>query len=380
MNSQRMVIHQFHYSVAPGDAVTNQMFFIQETLAAAGVGGEIFCKESKGAIAERVKPFGEKVWNGDLLLVHHSHGNPILKDVLRVEIPKALVYHNVTPSHFSSHDPYIAELSDLGRKQLSLFRGECVALFADSQYNAGELREAGLGDSEILPLFHLELSEKPRPAKARRGPLRLLFVGRVTTHKNQALLVEVAHALSRVMGIACEMNLVGGQDPLYGNYVRLLTRALEVEDSVRLPGKVPDEALARYFANADAFVCTSLHEGYCIPLVEAMKHRVPVFSFANTGMRETLGDAGVILKTSRPHKIAEIVAAVLENNDAVQAIRRSGDLRLKQISEIQNRERVPELLIDVVRRLRHSHHALAAPKRKREPHAPKRHPTPTATL
>ena len=357
MSAQRITIHQFHYSITRSDAVTNQMFFIQQSLKEVGIGGEIFAKEIRDVPASRAKPLAaESLWGCDLLLLHHSHGNPALDEILKVDVPKALVYHNITPEKFFQHDPYIAQLCRLGRKQLPLIRRAVVANFADSQFNSWELETQGFPRSPKLPLFHLG-SDAPPVRKKKRGkgaPRTLLFVGKLAPHKNQALLVKVCYYLNRFSGQSWDLVLVGGKDPIYGEYVRSLAKVLGVLPHVRFVGRADDREVEKYYRQADAFVCVSLHEGFCVPLVEAMKAGVPIFALPLAAVKETLGGAALQLKTQKPHRIAAIIAAALEKDRYPRAILKTQARRLQQMRPLQSKARVQKLCMKLVEALRAS--------------------------
>jgi glycosyltransferase involved in cell wall biosynthesis len=356
-----MCIHQFHYATAAGDAVTNQMRFIRDSLREAGVTGEIFARENKAPAEYGIRAFlPEALWNADLILVHHSHGNPALSSLLRIEIPQALIYHNVTPARFFQHDPYIARLCELGRRQLKEFRDAVVATFAVSRYNARELEALGFPEPRLFPLFHLEslpAARRPRPKRAKSAapgtPLELLFVGKLAPHKNQALLIETLYYLHRAFPGKYRLVLVGREDPIYGDYLRQLARALRVEGHVRFTGRVSQEELTHAYESAAAYVSTSRHEGFGVPLVEAMLHAIPVLALPSSGVKETLGLAGVRLETRLPHRIAEIVDTVLERPAACRQILRGQATRLRVLKQFHNRQRVQSLLIDLVHDLRH---------------------------
>src|SRR5688572_13447070 len=104
--TQGITVHQFHYHANTGDAITQQMRFIQNALKEIGIDGEIYAKKFPRKLLPQIKSFQkERLWNADLLLIHHSFGNPAFDELARVEIPKAIVYHNITPAEFYGHDP-----------------------------------------------------------------------------------------------------------------------------------------------------------------------------------------------------------------------------------------------------------------------------------
>lgn len=79
-----------------------------------------------------------------------------------------------------------------------------------------------------------------------------------------------------------------------------------IEEMMRvLPAKLRDrifwvegltnEQLAYVYRNASLFLCTSGHEGYCLPVREALDLGVPVATFPQPAVEETLDGQGVVL-------------------------------------------------------------------------------------
>ena len=338
----KAVVHQFHYSVAPGDAITQQMLLIRNVLKKAGIEGEIFAVENRFPERPIRRYSPEAMGDGSLLLLHHSQGNPSLEELLRLPVPCALMYHNITPEEFYRHDPYIAHLSHLGREQLLLLRRRVVATYAASAYNAFELKTLGFGECPVLPLVDLSERRPSRAKEKKNGPI--LFVGRIAPHKNQALQIKSYYYLRRIWKDAPELVLVGGGDPFYLRYLKLLTKGLQLDGNVRFAGKISAEALAELYRDARAFLCTSLHEGFCVPLVEAMCAGVPVFALPLTGAKGTLGGAGLQLLSRKPHRIAEALFVTLNRPEAVKAILLGQEQRLKQLAREQTPGRVTELV------------------------------------
>jgi glycosyltransferase involved in cell wall biosynthesis len=353
MNEPCLQVHQFHHSVSQADAVTNHLFFIQECLREIGVGGDIFAAETHQLEGNRVHPWTPDTFiDGDLLLIHHSQGNPWLREVLTAEVPKAVVYHNITPPRFFAHDPYLADLCRMGRRQLPLLRDSVLMGFAVSDYNAAELRAAGFSKVDRLPLHDLETAEVSAAFRRPGRTLDLLFVGKLTPHKNQALLIQTLYFLKAILQTPLRLTLVGREDRIYGEYLRLLTRALGLQKEVRFTGPVSAAQLGKYYRSANAFLCPSQHEGFCVPLVEAMLHRVPVFALPQPGVKETLRGAGVECRTQKPHELAEIIAGVLEDPHAIKAILVGQQRRLRALGQTQKAARVQSALMDILQTLK----------------------------
>ncbi len=326
-----MKIHQYHYSISQGDAISNQMFLIQKTLSEKGIQGELYCGD---------KIDTAEIEKGNWLLIHHSQGNPHLENLLSLKIKKALVYHNVTPAEYFSHDSLLNHLCTLGRKQLSLFPEKVDRSFADSIYNAEELGPLSR-QTEILPLLDLK-PLKPQIAKSREK-LKALFVGRITPHKNQARLIEIARELENIK-TPVSLAIVGGSDPIYQTYLNALTRNLKVEDSVDFVGKVSDSELEMHYENADFFICMSLHEGFCIPLVEAMRYQIPVFALKSAAVPDTLGSAAIQFDDDNAFDVACTIKAVMENPKWKNQVIQSQNQRYESLLHFQNKNQIAKQL------------------------------------
>jgi glycosyltransferase involved in cell wall biosynthesis len=80
-----------------------------------------------------------------------------------------------------------------------------------------------------------------------------------------------------------------------------------VHECLELTGDISDGELASWYRRADVFVCGSLHEGFCVPLVEAMAFGVPIVSTAAGACAETIGDAGLVFEERDPWVLAEAI-------------------------------------------------------------------------
>lgn len=85
----------------------------------------------------------------------------------------------------------------------------------------------------------------------------------------------------------------------------------DLEDSVHLAGWVSDARLSAYYQCATIYAATSQHEGFCVPLVEAMAFGAPIVALAHAAVPETVGDAGVVLRDADPHVFASAVGELM---------------------------------------------------------------------
>jgi glycosyltransferase involved in cell wall biosynthesis len=192
---------------------------------------------------------------------------------------------------------------------------------ADSAFNEGELREAGYGHTAVVSLL-IDMTgggEPPDPALLARlgeakaaGGADFLFVGKVSPHKAPHDLVKMLAVYRRLYDPEARLHLVGS--PLgerYGPALDGFVERLGLTGAVTVTGSVPPAVLEAYYAMADVFVCASEHEGFCVPLVEAMGHGVPVVAYGVTAVPETVGQAGLVLDDKEPARFAAAVARVM---------------------------------------------------------------------
>ena len=78
-------------------------------------------------------------------------------------------------------------------------------------------------------------------------------------------------------------------------------------------GGVSQAELCTYYRLASAYLCLSEHEGFCVPLLEAMHFDVPVVAYAAAGVPGTMGDAGLLVQEKDFPAIAELTHRVVHD-------------------------------------------------------------------
>jgi glycosyltransferase involved in cell wall biosynthesis len=157
-----------------------------------------------------------------------------------------------------------------------------------------------------------ELARSLARRKEREGGSDLLYVGKISPHKAPHDLVKMLDVLRRTDDPAARLHLVGS--PLGETYepaLRAFIDELGLADVVHLAGSVSGAELEAYFRAADVFVMASDHEGFCVPLAEAMGHGVPIVAYGVTAVPETVGGAGLVLPDKSAVPFAAAVGRVL---------------------------------------------------------------------
>ena len=88
------------------------------------------------------------------------------------------------------------------------------------------------------------------------------------------------------------------------------------------------EILACY-RTADLFLCMSEHEGFCIPLVEAMLFEVPIAAYLSTGVTDTLGGSGFPIGRKDPLETAGILHYVMTHEEVRKRLVSEQNTRLR---------------------------------------------------
>ena len=306
-----MQVHQVLVSAAPGDAITNAAFEIHGLLSEA-VPSQMFARYVHPGLADKVRPLDHygmftgsaAVTGDDVIIFHASIGEPAVHSFL-LDRPErlVLVYHNISPAEpFVAYDPAYAGLLAGGRRELEALADRCVLALAVSEFNATELRQMGYRNVRVVPLIintTALLGLEPDEGMAEwlsgfEGPV-LLYVGQLMPHKRPDLLAKAFHVLSTYLAPHAQLLMPGaGRLPAYAERFRAFVRELNITN-LHLLGAVTGEQLVACFRRADAFVTASEHEGFCVPLVEAMAFDVPVVARRHAAIPETVGDAGLLL-------------------------------------------------------------------------------------
>ena len=338
---RRQAIHQFHSGSAYGDAVTNSMILTRAMLNSLGFVSDIFVEHIAPELGDKIKSYTE--WNAsadDVLLLHHSMGHDLDPWVSSLEAKKFLVYHNITPQEFFPPESPLRHYSSKGREQLHTFRTGIRAAIADSEFNAEELRSAGYTDVEVIPLLIDVPALQQRPWNSelvlRQAPMyTVLFVGRIAANKCQHDLVAVAAWLNKMLVRPFQVVCVGGFDAGDSYFQRVVSdvHASGLDGCFHFTGKISEADLYGWYRAADAFVCLSEHEGFGVPLIEAMAFDVPVIASRTSNIESTLGGAGFLVADKNHAAIAGLLCVLAEDGALRRAVVSEQRSRLWEFSQ-----------------------------------------------
>ncbi len=314
-------IHQLVAGYSNGDAISNEARAWRKVFRAWGHSSDIYC-EARRILPElrndtRDLADTATIRPDDIVILHLSIGSDANRVFQRLACRKAIIYHNITPPEFfRGYQEEIAGHLRRGREEMAALAGVARVNLADSRFNADELAAAGYENPRVLPLL-LDRSHWNGPAdrrivdELRDGFLNILFVGRCAPNKRIEDLLFALYFIQRYVRRDTRLIHVGSAAGLEGYQAMIKSKARELKvDHFITPGSVPANALRAYYQAADVFLCLSEHEGFCIPLLEAMGHGVPVLAYAAGAVEETLGGAGGIIRQKDFALIGETVQRI----------------------------------------------------------------------
>jgi glycosyltransferase involved in cell wall biosynthesis len=321
-----MIVNQWVPAAHKGDAIGDSARRVRDLLRAMGHRSEVYALTIDDALQGDVLPFGEpSAKAGELTIFHYALPSPMTAAFASLGSGRVLQYHNVTPAaYFAPYDPALFRLASLGREELGTLVGHVDLALGDSNYNRRELEAMGFARTGVFPIaVDTERMTQPvhRPALESildDGLVNFLFVGRIAPNKKIEDHIRLAEVYKRNVDAYYRFIFVGRYDvvPRYYSMIRALMSEFRLlNDRFVFTGAIPDEELAIYYRHAAVYISLSEHEGFCVPLVEAMAADVPVLAYAAAAVPDTLGGAGVQFAPKDLEYAAELLGSLAFDDD-----------------------------------------------------------------
>ncbi|PJZ62877.1 glycosyltransferase family 4 protein [Leptospira adleri] len=335
-------VQQFSAGFNPGDAISNEMLEIRNYLRELEYKGDIYSENigaSKLPFVKKYKTYNKS--SKDILFYHHSIHSGIFDFLRSFRSPRILIYHNVTPHHFfESYDLKMSYLLKKGREELKEMKDRFDLVFAVSKFNQAELEELGFRNVGILPITY-QLSQETLKIQKPVSPVKkILFVGRITPNKRQDDLIRLAHAYKTLYSDQFQFFLAGFSSRELFLYREELERMLDfygLRKNVLITGFLSDYELNNLYQEADVFVSMSEHEGFCVPLIEAMVHKIPILAFAGGAVPETLNGSGILFKEKNFPELAVLLDKILTDSEFKNRILLGQNQRLEEFKNIESK-------------------------------------------
>lgn len=358
-----MRVFQVLTTLSRGDAVSNDTRAIQKLLTDHGVRRSVIYAEHLDPkfISKTIKPYHvlPKVKKNDIMLYHLSTGTVLNEKIKDLPCRKIVIYHNMTPpDFFVPYSGQTAKLCSQGIEEAKSLKDTFEAGICDSQFNLDQLRSYGytcpLKVGPILVPFDDYDKEPDAELLAKMGGpaassdhavKNILFVGRIVPNKKPEDIMTMLYAYRQMYKEPVRLILAGSTQGMekYTARLRLYAKKLGLDDII-FTGHITFPQILAYYRSADVFVQLSEHEGFCVPLLEAMHFKIPIIAFDSCAMPETLGGTGILLHEKTPALMGQALHEALFNKELRSKIIEEQDERLKYFRY----ENVSKILLDEI--------------------------------
>jgi glycosyltransferase involved in cell wall biosynthesis len=345
-------IHQFVPMLHRADAVGRHTLRLRDVLVARGIPSHIYVEMDDPATLSETRPFARYEADaeaGDVLVYQYATASGMGPWLGTRTETLVVNYHNVTPPEYYAHwDNGMARHQLLAQTQLRELAPRAALGLAVSSFNEAELRAAGFRQTAVVPPAAM-LPAGAAPALAVRPPTRQgsrwLSVGRLAPNKAielavMALLVTQAHR-----DPTATLDVVGRS--AVSSYTAALQRFVDelgLRGAVTFSGAVSDDALVEHMSSADVLVVTSRHEGFGVPVLEAMSSGLPVVANEAGALPEVVGDAGLLVDARDPYALADAAVRAAADGDLRAALAIAAERRLAALNLPSAGERAVDVL------------------------------------
>lgn len=339
-----MEINQFHSGTAFGDAITNQMLEIQKLIISEGYESKIYAQHIDEKLKNKIVNIKKYKGNeDDILIIHHSMGFDGFDEIVNLPDKKIMIYHNITPEKYVENE-YIKKYIRIGLNQAEEYKKYVDYVIADSNYNRQELILMGHKNIDVMPVqvsidrFD-KVQENRNIINNYKDTTNILFVGRVVPNKCQEDVISSFANYVLNFNSNSKLFIVGDlSTDSYVNRLKKLCNTYGITNNVIFTGKVSEEDLKTYYLLADIFLCMSEHEGFGVPILEAMKMSVPVVAYRSSAIAETMGGAGVIVTDKKYLTIASLINEIISDDEFRNRIIENQQERIKKLENTDTKK------------------------------------------
>jgi glycosyltransferase involved in cell wall biosynthesis len=345
-------IHQFVPMLHRADAVGRHTLRLRDLLVARGIDSWIYVELVDPETEMETRPFFEYAQDaqrGDVDVYQYATASGIAPWLAQRRETLVVNSHNVTPpQYYAPWDNPLARHQLQAQIQLRQLAPRAALGIAVSAFNESELRDAGFGNTAVVaPAAMLPAETAPPPAGAPSGGgARWLMVGRMAPNKGielalMALLVAHGHG-----DPGATLEVIGR--PVVSSYTNALYRYVDelgLRGAVTFRGSVSDADLSGAMARADVLLVASQHEGFGIPVLEAMSAGLPVVANRTGALPEVVADAGVLVDARDPFEVAGAVAQLRADHARRAALVQAGRRQVTALDLPAAGDRAVDLLV-----------------------------------
>lgn len=332
-----MKIYQFLETFSDADAIGYHVLGIDRLLKNKGIETGIYTNnidEKSVGIAKYYRDF-EGGDEDTILLFHHSIGSDVFDYIKCLDGVKKLIFHNITPPAYFKNRPDFMKMLEKGYRQMSEFDRVFTNATCDSDFNKKILKYYGYqNEITVIPPFVNLTNKFGVPEKKRKSKrYKILYVSQIAPHKNQKKLVKIFNTYQKYFNKNSELYIVGGfclQDPYY----KELLAEVSKNNSIYLTGKISLAELKSLYESSHLFLSMSEHEGFSVPLVEAMYFSLPIIAYKTEVVADTLKSGGILLESDDPLVVAVVIDKVKKDMGITEKIKANQNRVMKAYSPL----------------------------------------------
>ncbi|MBP7653355.1 glycosyltransferase [Candidatus Dependentiae bacterium] len=254
-----------------------------------------------------------------LIIVHYGGYFPEAEKLPLMSGKKILFYHNFTPyKYFEKYNGNLAESLKQTSEQLFRINKNFDYAITPSNYNKSSLIEHNFYNRNIYVVPYLIKCKFSLKNLLKKfffpcgKPLKILYTGRIEVHKKIENIIEFFNILVENYYFDCELHLTGPYDE-NSEYYFELKRKVKHSGKVFFHGRKDYSEIYDYFNMADIYINLSEHEGFCIPVIEAISSFLPVISNDIPAIRENTDGSILFVNNEDYHSISKMVIKIKNN-------------------------------------------------------------------
>jgi glycosyltransferase involved in cell wall biosynthesis len=337
-------IHLFVPMLHRRDAVGEHTRSLRDLLVSAGVPSVIYTELPDPDTVDETRPYRDyelAAVPGDVLVYQVATRSDMTRWLERRPEPVVLNYHSITPaSFFAPWNNGIARMQEAALRDLADLAPRCVLGIGVSEFDVGELRTVGCPVTTVVPVANVSVPPVPPDPEAtaelsRRaaagGPW-WLSVGRLAPNKAHEDTIAALFVARATTSPDAHLTIVGGPtEPNYSAALRRYVADLGLSGVVEFTTRLSPGQLAARYVTADVLVMLSEHEGFGVPLIEAMSHGLPIVAYDAGAVAEVMGGGGVLLEEKTPGVVARAVSDLLADTGRRDALVAAGGARVASL-------------------------------------------------
>ena len=345
-----MRIFQILPSFVSGDAIGNEVIMFDNILRNHGFETYIFYENATDYTKSISYHYSllPKINLDDLVIFHMSISSIITEIFLEMKCKKIMIYHNITPyNYYYGYDINMTIACKKGLEEVRFLFDKVDYCITHSIFSKKNLENIGyLCKIDVMPILLSFDDYKEDPSKIIINKfsddfINIVSIGRINApNKRWENIIKVFYFFQKYIESKSRLFLVGTfeSNEVYPQRLKNFVNYLKL-NNVIFTGHIPFNELLSYLKISDIYLCMSEHEGFCVPLLEAMFFNIPVVAYSTTAIPYTLENAGFLIKNHNPLEVAFIMKKILEDNSLHQEIIKNQKKRMsyfetKRVSKI----------------------------------------------